>query len=523
MSRKSMPGTGISTFVCALILIATPGARAQSIVEAPPEATEGTTPAVELAGSFDLDRAASDPAYAEQLLQIFTSLAEQQPEGGPDRAMLDGLRAYLLVSANRPAEGTRLLDLVLARDSPDPRVHRAAWMAAVRLGDPQRLVAVLTSAARAVRPADRGDLHDAFGETEVWWLIGWLEREGPQATLDALIEALAAMDWPGAARAGTRDTIRIRLVDRMLDRQDRSAAAALARRIESPSPLVRMAVVKRYDSLWRGEEDREARLRLALTAHDRATADALAVAPDSVPMLVSRAQFLISVGRAAEALVLLQPHLTDIAATVASDSSGHWLIDHAAFAMLMMGRPGEGAALYQRLAAVPIELRDNLLDTTINHANYLWLAGRHEEALAQVDRLGRDFDARMNDFGRMWTWSMGVCAAASLGRSAAAQAWLERMRERRDHNPGAMMNALLCLGDMAAAEAFLLDRLRSDAPGAAVLALQDWQVVEAPGGPGTAIAARLAQLRQRPAVLTALKPVGRVLPLPMARSYWGSY
>jgi tetratricopeptide (TPR) repeat protein len=478
---------------------------------------------VELRGSIDFGRLAEDPATAAEILRMFDSIAAQSPADSAERAQADGSRAMVMAVMGRRAEAAAIIDRIIARGFAQSPPYGSAWAAAALLDDARRMTALVEAAARNVPPGQRGELHSAFDSGSVWALIRWFWEQGDERSRVRLYEALVEIGWPGDSDPDSRDNLRLGLVDARLGRGDLAGARLLARSISAPAQLLRILTVKTYAGLLPDSEDEAGLMRRAVAGQDGISARALAEHPDDVQAIFKRVQLLLSIGRAAEALALLQPWLGDVRATVVSDAQGMWLFDQAAYALLALGRADEGAAIYARLIALPVAEQPALLDPNINYASYLWQAGRYREALAHAERLVRDFDRRMNDFGRLWTWSAAACALAGLDRTAEARLWLERMRPIAGANPGALMRGYLCVGDLAAAEAMLLERLGSDSPTDAVLALQDWQVPEAPEGPAVAVEARLAELRARPAVAQALGRVGRVMSLPMGRSYWGSF
>jgi hypothetical protein len=122
----------------------------------------------------------------------------------------------------------------------------------------------------------------------------------------------------------------------------------------------------------------------------------------------------------------------------------------------------------------------------------------------------------------MWIASGLVCALADLGRADEAAEKIDWMRGQENANAPALSRTLLCLGDLEAAEALLLRRLR--AQGDETL-LEDLQAYErtAPDERDDPIARRWAELRERPAVREAIGGAGRMLRLPLAKVYWGAY
>lgn len=83
------------------------------------------------------------------------------------------------------------------------------------------------------------------------------------------------------------------------------------------------------------------------------------------------------------------------------------------------------------------------------------------------------------------------------------------------------MRALLCANDLDGAERLLIRRLEAPDPAEMLTALQDYS-----GGAYAApnlkeLDRRLSVVAARPAVQAAIARTGRILKLPLSRTYWG--
>lgn len=199
-----------------------------------------------------------------------------------------------------------------------------------------------------------------------------------------------------------------------------------------------------------------------------------------------------------------------------------WMVNEAAYALIALGRNGEALRLMERIAALPLEGHMHLVSARINHLEILTSVGRHAEALDWAARLEAQEGNYASDYGKAWIDSTRVCALAALGRAPETAAALARLRGWSEINAPALSRALLCLNDLDAAAALLVQRLGRDDPGPAILALQDYRLSRGPGQTGP-LYDRLLSLRDRPEVRAALDRVGRVLSLPLARTYWGDF
>jgi len=477
---------------------------------------------VRTSGVLDLGQIAVDPARAAETLLLLDSLEAQSPPDSAQRAHFRGMRATLLAAMSRRAESGAIIDEIAAGRFDDLSVYDQSLRAAMILQDARRAVALIEAAARNIG-SSRPEQIQALSTELVFDIVGKLDRQNDQEALTRFYQALVSVDWPGDGDPSLRDAIRISLIDVRLERGDRAGAAALASRITAPARVLRLIALKRYDGLFPAGADRQALVRSLFEETDRATAAGLAAHPGDVRTILNRVEFLQSLGRDEEALALLQPYLGDVAATANINPMGMWLIEYGAYALLARGRGDEAVALFARLAELPVPDQPALPGPLVNHTTFLWQAGRYAEALARAQLLAREEDARLDDQGRASLWSAMACALAGLNRTAEARPWLERMEAIRDSSPMQLMRAYLCIGDLAAAEAFALHRLASSNAESAVMGLQDWQRPEAPGEPAASIEARFAELRRRPAVAGALARTGHLLVLPANRTYWGGF
>jgi tetratricopeptide (TPR) repeat protein len=233
---------------------------------------------------------------------------------------------------------------------------------------------------------------------------------------------------------------------------------------------------------------------------------------------MDRANYLSSRARDEEALALLMPFTRDIAATVARDPSRREVVQDAGYALLALGRDQEAIAVMRALAALPIAGNASLINSKIDYLQILVESGRYREALDQARALEANEARYANDYGKAWIASETVCALAGLDRTAQARPHLARLHALARANPVALTEAYLCAGDSDGAAAILIRRLDGDEPASAILALQDF---EAGGGRPDPLYARLRALRDRPDVRAALARVGRLLNIPLPRSYWG--
>jgi tetratricopeptide (TPR) repeat protein len=472
------------------------------------------------AGEIDVQRLLRDRDYAAGMIVHLDRVAAAAADDPEMLLEVDSLRGLALAVLERAGDAAVAIDRVLGQRPAETHFYARAWFSSRRIGDSGRALAVLEQASRNVPGVRWARLREFLGRHSVWSVIQGFEEARDYESQVRMAEALLRIGWPGPTEVETADSLRSIVVNRRMARGDRAGAAEMAAGISTPLAVLPLIVQRRYDPLFAEGTDRLARFRSAVEAHDARTAEAAAGAPQNVNRILERAQFLRTLARDAEALALLEPFTRDLRATVTSDEMGLWLVNEAVYAMISLGRKREGAELMGRLATLPLSEYPNLISASINYAEVLWEVGRYDDSLAHARLLERDFSGHASDYGKMWVRAAIVCALSSLGRAGEAAPTLAQMREGSATNQAALMRAYLCLDDMAAAEALMISRLASDEPEGALLALQDYGLSNPAADPDPLLA-RLQAVAARPAVRAALERVGRVLQLPVTRTYYG--
>jgi len=483
------------------------------------EALEASRAAVAAA---DISRLLTDRAYAAGILAHIDRLAPAA-EGDLEFSLaLDNIRLFALAGLDRNEDLRATIDRTLARRPTRAAFYGGPWMAALSLTDVDRALAVVETASRNVAGIGWPELREFLDRETVGALLQHFHGEHEEAKRVRLAGALFRIGWPGGDDKESADFLRTILMADRLRERDTAAAADFAAGISTPAHVLPMLVQTRYDSVLAPGRDRLELLQASLAERDRDTAAALAGTPQAQRRVLDRAQYLRSLGRNEEALALLQPFNRDVAATVAAGEHGMWLVNESAYALLALGRSDEAVAVMRRLVALPIAGNTALIAPAINHAEILAEAGRYQEALDHARALERDSAQYANDYGKAWISAAIVCALAGLDRSAEAAPELARLRGQSEINPAAATRAFLCVGDDDSAAALMVRRLESDEPDSAILALQDYTLSRGNAQQGP-LYRRLTALRDRPAVHAALGRVGRVMTLPLARTYWGDF
>lgn len=198
---------------------------------------------------------------------------------------------------------------------------------------------------------------------------------------------------------------------------------------------------------------------------------------------------------------------------------GEWILILLAQSLLDTGDVREGEAVFNE-AIGPEDGGEPATDARMNWAGRLLDLSRPRDVLKVLDGLDLDY---VTDYGEAWIDSQRACALNDIDQKAAA-AMLETLRARKEENPGALSQALLCMNRIDEAAALLIWRLQS--PEHRSGGLDPFWVAKAPPAIPPWLAtfeARRQALIARPDVRAALEKVGRPVTTPLAGDYWGGF
>ena len=331
-----------------------------------------------------------------------------------------------------------------------------------------------------------------------------------------LMEALFDAHWrPKDPVSDFGDAWRRYAIDLLAKGQDKRAAAVVLSRVADTDSLILMRADRRFDNLVAANAER---FDVAAAAgRDLTTARAAVIAqPLRLAPINAQAAALLRLGRAPDALTLLEDALIralpDVGESPYRDQPEvRTTLDLRARALMAMGRPADAEAGMKRASALYENGAPNITQVTALAWMQLRL-GKPKDALITLSNLsgGVMLPAQIQA-----AEAAQACALKGIGDTAGAQKVIADMKTRKDA-PDRLVAALICVGDLDAAAAVVIERLADpNARTALLAALQDY----APAGEPTAVdkdwAARKKALLERPAVKKALAAAGRIGPQPV--------
>lgn len=344
----------------------------------------------------------------------------------------------------------------------------------------------------------------------------------PELTLKVL-QRLVGLDWTNAAsQRAARNDWALSLGKQLADRGQADEAAAAVARAEDPYVLLMVAGDRRFAALWDRyqSEGRFDWTRVAEASLKRAQ-DEMASAPARLRPVHETMVALRGLGRYDEAIQIgqaYQARIEDGEAFEDADALADQLLLDLAQSLFDTGRTAPAETVFKAVLARDPDAPS--IDGSLAWAGRLIDLGRPKEALALLDAVDRDY---MTPYGLFWLDAQRVCAMADIDAKTAAPT-LATLQKGREENPGALSQALLCLGRVDDAAALLAWRLAS--PRHRSGGLDPWWVAQ---GPPFQTPRRKDFERRRQAMLAhpvsvkALAPVGRKVETTLAGDYWGGF
>jgi tetratricopeptide (TPR) repeat protein len=244
--------------------------------------------------------------------------------------------------------------------------------------------------------------------------------------------------------------------------------------------------------------------------------------PDSLEVVVQALRDLRALGRFDEALALDQAALDRIAQApkdhpAFKDLSREltWAYDMKAHILIELGRTDEGLEVERQAAALPENGVANVSEA-LNYIALLLDNGHPDEALRRLQAF--DATALATPYGLGWLHGARACADQELGLAADLQKERAYLAAHPKDNPGASVEANVCVDDLDAAAATIIAQLET--PETRIHALIDLCEFDPPSYSSPldlTIRPREQALEQRADVRAAIAKAGRVERIHLSR------
>lgn len=425
-----------------------------------------------------------------------------------EKGQVEGLRSFALARIGKFAEARAAIELAVdAALNPTPLLLRQLFVLRAITGDMPGAAQTLQLVAES-NPKWLADLPPE--------LIGEVQRSiasDEQRAFDLAYTLVAAGHAPPDETVSDSDNLRLQVIAGLARRERLEDARPMIAALINTANIARLAIDRRYQSLWPALE---ARLGpgadIADAAFIAAAEKRLAANPQSIVARAGVAEALNIASKEPQALERIKDIGAAPEALAKLNNRELWTLNLKAALLSDAGRANEALALLDAVAALPTEGRPSGLAFRIIAADMAEEAGRHADALARVTAAD---SADLNDFGKQALTGIRVCAHTRSGKPADAQKAGAALPAgwAKDANNRALQAAFACLGRLDAAAAVLIKRLETeDSRDDALFELQPFLVNDRPSAPDRVTKATMRTLKARPDVKAAFLKWGRDLP-----------
>jgi len=466
------------------------------------------TAAEDFSGDFakvqvDLEAGRFVPAL-KRLDRILKSRTAQQPEL---RAVLLAMRAVLLGGLDRRAEAEAAMAEAETLGPGLEIVPITRLSIAVMLQDIDRAVAAIRKLA-AEHPKAMADMDTDTG----LWAIRALNERKRSAEADRVALVLVRTDF-AVNNLDTRSWLEVSAIRALMAAGDNGPAAAIALSLENAPALVTLLTDRRYAPLW---EPVEAQLKPGLSnIHARAIEAAerfAAASPNSPQARLSQFTAYMEAGRIAEAEALAAKTGATAEAMAALDEQGGWLVNNHALLLRDLGKGTEAEARFAAMRAITIGDKPWLINMVINRLSDLVQSGNWTRALALDTEAGTLAAEYGSPYAQQLVRTYSLCARHRGQSGGDTTALLATVKDKSADAPLATMDAMICIGQLDAAETLLVEALGSEQwRDSAIETMQPAAARAVPANPTVWDQGR-ETLEKRPAVQAAFGKVGRILP-----------
>lgn len=304
------------------------------------------------------------------------------------------------------------------------------------------------------------------------------------------------------------------------DRGRTADAAKAVAAADDPRVLMYVAADRRFEKTW-SDTARFDWTALEEAALARARSE-MESAPETLAPVHDALASLRALGRYDEAILIGQAYrarLQDGEAFDDREEQGHQVLIQLANTLVDTGDVTEAEAVFIE-AIGPDDARGDSTDARMNWGGRLLDLARPRDVLKVLDGIDTDY---VTPYGKAWIDAQKTCAWSDIDPKTA-EPLLESLRKRRDDNPGALSEALICANRLDEAAALLIWRLQDPEHRAGALD-PFWSAKPPP-----VITPWLAEfnrrrlaIQARPDVQAALARVGRPVTTPLGGDYWGGF
>ena len=503
-----MKRAGGAAFSGLMLLAAVSAAGTSPLYAAPAYAALPVADAYDdLAADFaKVDADVQAGRFQEALKRIDRILKGKLAKEPEQRATFLSMRAILLAGLDRRAEAEAALTEAESLDAGAEIVVGTRFNVAVMVQDLDRATTALRGLATRYPQVLR-----TFDSESVLWPVRATYQLKRVSESDRIALMLVRADY-AADEPDTRNWLNVAAIRALMAADELGPAAAIALSLGNASSVMAVLTERRYARLW---EPVEAQLTPGLAnVHTRAIEAAERVAtasPDSAAARLGLFSAYEGAGRIADADALGAKVGATREAMAALDEQDGWLVNNYAQLLRDRGRGAEAEARFAAMRAIRIEEKPWLINMIINRLGDVVQAGNWKQALAldtEAGALAADYGS---PYAQQLVRALSLCARHRGQPGGDIAALLAAVKAKADDAPLATLDALICLGQLDAAETIWIDAFQSDQWREQAIERMQPAAARQPEN-ATVWDEGRDQLRARPAVQAAFAKVGRVLP-----------
>lgn len=305
------------------------------------------------------------------------------------------------------------------------------------------------AATRLVTHIDGIDGGTAFKpeSRELWSLNRALYLGGRQAERLQLLRDLAEAPRLAKMPEDDRRGILSALFGAEVESGNMAAAGEMVGNVSDPYSMLAALSDRRYAPLWpQLEAQAGENLGLILHADVKEALTAFEAKPDDTKTLQELAHAYLRAGQFENVVALVEAHRPPPDKASGIDEDMAWALNVEAYALDALGRHGDAEAIFDQLAAIPIDPKKNgwLVSFVINRGSRLVDLGQFEKGLAAAEFAGEVAAKNGSGYARMLVRRDRICALMALGRANETTMILQEVDANVDDAAGAAAEALLC-------------------------------------------------------------------------------
>jgi len=424
---------------------------------------------------------------------------------------IDGMKGIVLTRLNRYQPARAALESSIAQYHGNAEIIYLLAVLQIDQREPIAAVATLEFAAEHQPAMVRNIAIDVL--QPLWQQLHYVEKPEAEAARKRLAVLLARSGWQQSPASEEGEQVIAQAIEALVEGGELAEAGKLLDRSTAAETVLRLAINDSYRPLWpQLEPFVRDRFRQRIADEIAVAAAAAAKTPDDFATMRRYLHVLRLAGQAPKAVeagrrLAAQPERIE-----ATGDGAFWFVNEYAYALSEAGRHDEALAELDKLMALGLDAYPALIGQAINRALKLNSMDRPQRALEAFKALDVAGGPRASPYGMMLIRAGQICALSSLGRGSEAGPLIAKVDADSAANHFAAILAYSCLADRDKMEALMLKRL--DDPKARAQGLIGFTrfLKYAPSSAfDKRITSIMTEVRARPAVVAKLRTVGRIV------------